>query len=405
MTFTKRNANLTPIVDTVFAVASKAKASKATDPEGTVDATVGTLCDEDGKLVAFKSVFDHYDAIDPRVKAAYASSFSGNPIFKEAAYNWVIANQKVDLPYRVIATPGGTGAVNMGIHTFLDEGQTLLVPEIAWGSYKLMAEENHLALKTYPLFSENSFDIESFKKIVHEIADQQDKVVCVINDPCHNPTGYSMTLDEWKEVLTLFNEISRSHPVVVINDIAYIDYSSDLAHSRDYLTLLNDLSDNVLFEIAFSCSKTVTSYGLRCGAAIILSKKEESVREAEIYMEKYARAVWSNIANAAMENFAWVVNENRDAFLKEKQDYIDLMNKRSSLFIQQADEVGLKYYPYKEGFFVTIVCPDAEKAAYHERLLDNKIFTVQVKDGIRIAVCSLPMNKIDGLAKKLKELM
>jgi aspartate aminotransferase/aromatic-amino-acid transaminase len=80
MSFTRKSADLTPIVDTVFSIVALAKKDKAENGDDkVVDATIGSLYGEDGKLVAFDSVFDHYDAIDHRVKAAYAASFSGNP--------------------------------------------------------------------------------------------------------------------------------------------------------------------------------------------------------------------------------------------------------------------------------------------------------------------------------------
>ena len=46
----------------------------------------------------------------------------------------------------------------------------------------------------------------------------------------------------------------------------------------------NELSTNAMAIIAFSCSKTLTSYGLRCGAAILLTKDATSLRETEILM-------------------------------------------------------------------------------------------------------------------------
>jgi aspartate aminotransferase/aromatic-amino-acid transaminase len=166
----------------------------------------------------------------------------------------------------------------------------------------------------------------------------------------------------------------------------------------------NDISENVLVTIAFSSSKTVTSYGLRCGAAMILAKTPEAVRESEIYMEKRARSTWSNIPNAAMENFTWIVTENRDAFLAEKQKYIDLLRERSSLFLAEAEACGLEHYPYKEGFFVTLKVEDNKKRALvHEELMKRHIYTVMVNHGIRVALCSLPLKKIKGLAAKLKE--
>ena len=108
MSFTKKSADLTPIVDTVFAIVSLAKKDIAENGADVVtDATIGSLYNEEGQLVAFDTVFDHYDAIDHRVKAAYASSFTGNPDYRENVYTWV--TQNLDLPHSVIATPGGSG--------------------------------------------------------------------------------------------------------------------------------------------------------------------------------------------------------------------------------------------------------------------------------------------------------
>lgn len=58
------------------------------------------------------------------------------------------------------------------------------------------------------------------------------------------------------------------------------------------------MNDQVMIVVAFSCSKTLTSYGLRCGGAVILARNQEDVRALEILMEKHARASWSNIPNA-----------------------------------------------------------------------------------------------------------
>ncbi len=32
--------------------------------------------------------------------------------------------------------------------------------------------------------------------------EKQNRLVIVINDPCHNPTGYSLSEDEWKKVIS-----------------------------------------------------------------------------------------------------------------------------------------------------------------------------------------------------------
>lgn len=405
MNFTKNSSNLTPIEDTVFAVVSKAKEAKAKyGAEQVVDATIGSLYDEAGNLVAFKSVFNNYDKIKKEVKAAYASSFTGNPTFRQRVAEWTIGQADVKLAHSVIATPGGTGAVSMTFSDILEAGETVIIPDIAWGSYALMATDKQLKAKKYKMFDGDSFNIASLKETVLSVIHEQNRICVVINDPCHNPTGYSMTREEWDEVIAFMNECSKQVPCVLLNDIAYIDYAYDLDHSRKYMEAFNNISDQVMVVVAFSCSKTMTSYGLRCGAAILLAKSAESVRTAEIVFEKSARAIWSNIPNAAMDNFYQVTTEHYDEFMKEKAEYIDYLRERSSIFINEAKACSLPFYPYKEGFFVTIQIDDNEQRdRYHELLLANNIFTVKVNHGIRVAVCSLSVDKCKGLAARMKQ--
>ena len=99
-----------------------------------------------------------------------------------------------------------------------------------------------------------------------------------------------MSYEEWQQVVAILNTCAKQGPVVLLNDIAYIDYAYDVEHSRNYMQTFQDISDNVFVVIAFSCSKSLTSYGLRCGAAILLAQQEESIKEVKTVMEKGARA-------------------------------------------------------------------------------------------------------------------
>lgn len=407
MSFTRNHASLEPIHDTVFAVASQAKEDQRIHgDEAVVNATIGSLYDEAGHLVALDSVFDHYDQISHRDKASYAASFTGNPDYRQAVWDWVTQGSGLNLPHSVIATPGGTGAISSSLLTFLDPGETLILPDIAWGSYQLMADQYGFPVVHYAMFEGDHFNLPSLQAAIEEVQARQGRAVIILNSPCHNPTGYSLSDAEWTDLVQVLNAAGEQGPVVLINDIAYIDYSYDLAHSRDYMKHFEDFSESVLAVIGFSCSKTLTSYGLRCGAAILCAQRPEDVREAEIVLEKNARATWSNIPNAAMENFVWVVQENREAYLAEKQGYINLLDQRSSLFLQEAEAAGLAIYPYREGFFVTLQVDDQARAqAFHAALMEEHIYTVLVHHGIRVACCSLPLTKTQGLAAKMKAVL
>ena len=404
--FIRKAIDSTPIVDNVFAVVDLAKKAKEQlGKEVVIDATIGALYDEDEQLVAFRSVYHPYNEIESKIKANYAESFSGNPAFRKQVYKWVVQQVDLHLAHTTIATPGGSGAVSTTINNILDQKETLIIPDIAWGSYRLMATMNNMDVETYSLFDGDHFNITSFKEVCQRVMDRQKKILVIINDPCHNPTGYSLSKKEWEEVIYFLNECGEQGPVVILNDIAYIDYSYDFENSRNYLETFNAINKHVLIVVAFSSSKTLTSYGLRCGAALIMAQCEESVRQLEIVMEKSARAIWSNIPNAAMENLVYVTTKGVDAYLEEKDYFVSLLEKRSKLFLQEAKEVGLQHYPYKEGFFVTLKVEDKDLCTkLHKACIEEHIYTVQVNKGIRIALCSLKLEKTKGLAKRIKEI-
>ncbi len=405
MSFVKDSVNRTPIVDTVFVIVDKAKKAIAElGPEAVVNATIGSLYDEDGKLVALDTVFDSLKNTDNRTLAAYATSFTGNPDFQQEVTDWVLGGHS-KLYTEVIATPGGTGAVGMTLEETLDPGQTVILPDIAWGSYNLMAQMNELKVVNYSLFEGDHFNLASFKKACEEVMKVQDKLVMVINDPCHNPTGYSLSRQEWEEVIAFLNECSKTHAVVLLNDIAYIDYSYRGKEAKEYYSVFDEISDNIIVVVAFSLSKSMTSYGMRCGAAIIMGQQKEAVEEVKTVFEKEARATWSNVNNGAMVMFVDVMRNHLPEYEAEKQKYVDLLKERSDIFVNEAAEAGLSHYPYKEGFFVTLDMDNDTRDKFHQALLDENIFTVKVNKGIRVAVCSLPVEKVKGLAPRMKAIL
>lgn len=403
--FVKDSVSQTPIVDTVFAIVNKAKEAKKTYGEDAVtDATIGSLYTEAGELAALDCVFDSLKNLDNKVLASYAAGFTGNPDFRQKVIDWVLDGNS-RLYKEVIATPGGTGAVAMTIQECLDPGQTVVLPEIAWGSYNLMAQMNNQEVEKYSLFDGDRFNMDSFREVCTKTMEKQNRLVVVINDPCHNPTGYSMTREEWEEVIAFLNGCSKKCPVVLLNDIAYIDFAFGQKEAKKYFSVFDDISDNMAVVVAFSLSKSMTSYGMRCGAAILMAKNPEIVNQLKTVFEKDARATWSNVNNGAMAMFVDVLDNRLEDYDAERQKYVALLKERSEIFRNEADAAGLAYYPYREGFFVTLSMDNDLRDRYHEALMENNIFTVKVNKGIRVAICSMPVAKVKGLAGHMKEIL
>lgn len=405
--FIKDTKDTSKLIDTVFKIASLAKqAKKELGNNAVIDASLGSLYDEDEKFVALNSVFDTYRSLSNEEYAKYAESFSGNKEYKELIKEFVLENKLINLKTNVVATPGGTGAIALTISNMLKADETIIVPNIGWTSYAIMSKENNLNVDYYEMFNdEGNFNLIDLKNKILNSLNTQNKALVIINSPLHNPTGYSLKNEEWEELVRFINEDCNDKEVIILNDIAYIDYSFDLENSKNYLKILDNLNSNALLVIAYSCSKAFTSYGLRLGAAIICHKDEDILEKVSNAYDKSCRTYWSNANNGAMINFTKVLKENKENFLKEKEIYINLLNKRAEILTKEAKEDNLEFYPFNEGFFITLKIDNSLRDIYHEELLKHNIYTVKVNNGIRIAICSLPINKCYGLAKKLKSIL
>ncbi|WP_320047650.1 aminotransferase class I/II-fold pyridoxal phosphate-dependent enzyme [uncultured Ilyobacter sp.] len=394
------------VEDTVFKVVAEAMNAAKIHGDKVVNATLGSLSDEEGNLVTMKSVWDEYKDIDVKELASYSASFRGEADFIEAVEKWVFQGVKKDFSTGIVATPGGSGAVSTTLKNYLGRGETLLLPEIGWGPYWLMAKEFGFDIEEYSLFDGDAFDMQSFMTRCEAIMEKQGRVLAVINDPCHNPTGYSLTSEEWKNLIDFMDELSKKGPVVLLDDIAYMDFSNNRETISKAMEELNGRNENFLVIFAFSISKTLTAYGLRVGAQVAASSSQEVIDDFIRANEISARAVWSNIPKGGMKLFARLIldEDKKEALTRERNFYIDLLKDRSDIFMKEAEEVGLPVYPYREGFFVTIKVEDSERQKEIQRKLKEKlIYTILVNKGIRVAVCSLPKRKIKGLAGRIKE--
>ena len=181
--FIKKEKDTSKLIDTVFTIVSKASiAKKEYGSENVIDASIGSLFDEDSNFVALDSVFNSYRSLTNKDYAKYASSFSGNLDFKDAIKKYVLENKFTNLKEKIIATPGGTGAISITISNMLSKGETIIVPNIGWTSYTIMAKENNLNVDFYSMFDEsNNFNLNNLKEKILNSLKIQNKELVIIN--------------------------------------------------------------------------------------------------------------------------------------------------------------------------------------------------------------------------------
>ena len=388
-----------------FQISTEAKLAKKSDPN-VIDCTLGTFYDENFNFRSFPTIEKILNELPDDKFYDYAPTDGGSE-FQQAVLNWVFENERTYIEEKmsviVLPSPGGTGALSCSVFNSLDIGQTLLFPNLSWGPYLGIASNYGLKAEKFFLFANDSFNLTEFKEKADKIISEQGKLVVIINDPCNNPTGYTMTEDELQSLITYMND-QENIPCVLIYDTAYLDFAYEgRQKTREKFRSFTKANSNVLILVAFSASKTFSVYGQRLGALIILGKDLENVNEFYNASNYTARNSWSN-CNKGLINMMITLDKDQNLkseFLNELNEVVATIKIRSEIFLAEAKAVNLETYPYKSGFFVTMPVQNRDLAL---QLLKEKakLYLLPFDGSVRIAICSIPTNDLKGLAAKIK---
>ena len=89
-------------------------------------------------------------------------------------------------------------AERRAITSFLEPGQSILVPQWYWGPYEIIASHTARKVETFSMFNaEGRFNLEAFDEALSAQLERQGRALFISNFPCNNPTGYSLDDEEW----------------------------------------------------------------------------------------------------------------------------------------------------------------------------------------------------------------
>jgi len=395
-----------PSDDPIFALNREAT-ERQKKGESIVNATVGALLDDAGKLAILPTAARAVHEVQAEEWAAYAP-IAGSPDFLRALMDDVFAGHPSLRESAVAAaTPGGTGALRHAIANFLEPGQKLLTTSFFWGPYQTLADEAERGVTTFNMFQSSSdgavggFDVGALDRALGEVLAEQKRALVFINDPCHNPTGYSMTEAEWREVAACLSAHGKRGPVTLLLDTAYSAYAK--TDPRENLGVIASLVGHVGLVVAWSASKAFTHYGLRVGGlvACVPDAKERAMTEAALSYS--CRGTWSNCSRGGMRAVTRLLTEpsmakSSDA---ERNELKSLLGARVKAFNHAARAKDLRYPRYEGGFFVTVFCDDAHDRAL--RMKEKGVFVVPAKGALRVALCSVAERDVPRLVDALAE--
>lgn len=360
--------------------------------EPVINATIGSLMNDDGSIAILPTATKILQSTPPANWAAYAP-IAGTKDFIAAVIDDVLATRPTLKNCAVaVATPGGTGALRLAISNYLDVGQAFLVSNHYWPPYKTLCDESGRTLTTYKAFTpEGTYDVPALGETLRAVLAKQGRALVCINDPCTNPTGYSLTIDEWRAVVkTLLAQADK--PITLLVDMAYWLYSA--SEPRAFLAELEPLLGKVGLLFSWSASKSFTHYGLRVGSLIACEPDETRRAQVAGALAYSTRGNWSNCVHGGQ----WAIQqllakpELRAACDKERNALRDLLGRRVVAFNTAARGSKLRYPRYEGGFFVTLFHDKPADVA--GRMKEQGVYAVPFPGGVRIALCSVPEKDI-----------
>jgi aromatic-amino-acid transaminase len=385
--------------DPVFALSREA-AARAESGLHCVDATLGVLMADSGALAVLPSLVEVMHSSRASDWAPYAGA-SGLESFSEAVIDECVGAWPTLRSRAVaVATPGATGAIQTALSVFLDRDQAFLSSSLCWGTYPIIAKAAQRGFVTFSMFRDDDlrFDIDAFERALDALIAKQGRALVVLNDPCHNPTGYTMTAHDWASVAVVLSHHCSRAPVTIVLDAVYSAFAPegmDLA-----LAALEPLTDRLLLALAWSASKALTGYGLRAGALVVIAPTtgRERIHDA---MACQCCGTWANCNRGALVSITRLLRdpELRSAVARDRRALVDLLAGRSALFEAEADAWQLPRPRYNGGFFTSVFVKDSQRLA--AMLRAEGVYVVPMEGAVRIALCAVKTADVPRLTQRL----
>ncbi len=393
----------------IIAISNLARLDKAKG-NTIINGSIGVFLNEDGSLGQIRTIDD---ALKEHIcdRLGYPASI-GDKEYLEAVEHWVFEENysRIHELYHVFtgASLGGTGAISNAFNVFLDEGESVLLPNIMWNNYKLLAKKAKAKRELYDLFDDKGgFNVSSLQEHISSSLARDGRVLAVINDPCENPTGYCLSEEEYDALFTMLNEEGKKGKLIVLFDIAYLSYYALPGSKCKLIDKLAEARPSFLPLIAFSCSKVFALYGMRLGALLALASNAEEREDISSAYGAQARGTYSCPVGASGYAVSLAMGDpsKKEALLKEIQANKEVLRVRGEILLKELDKAKIEHYPYRSGFFLTIkVARNAEEV--YEALRAKHIYIVPLNEhDMRIALSGLNEEECVKLVRELKAVL
>lgn len=374
-----------------------------------INATIGIALEEDGSPMRLKSIASCIKGINPKDIFAYAPSFGRHDLrnkWKELIFekNPSLNGKEISVP---IVTSALTNGLSIAGYMLVNPGDTIVSPDLFWGNYNMVFANAYGAkIETFTTFINEKFNIDGLKE---KLFQGTGKKIILLNFP-NNPTGYTPTEDEAKQIIFAIKEAAEAgNNIVAIIDDAYFGlvYQNEV-YKESIFSELSGISENVLAVKIDGATKEDYAWGLRVGFITYGIKGGNN----EIYValeNKTAGAIRGNVSNCSNLSQSLVLMAlNSPKYAAEKKKKFNILRKRfksvQKIFREHKEYSDFfEALPFNSGYFMCVRLKDGLDSEKIRQSLLQKYNTGVISMGnvIRLAFSAVQTEKIPKLFENL----
>ncbi|KUP20971.1 aminotransferase class I/II-fold pyridoxal phosphate-dependent enzyme [Paenibacillus sp. DMB5] len=258
------------------------------------------------------------------------TSNAGMPELREGIANYLHSRFAVTYnpANQIIATVGGSEAIDLALRALISPGDEILIPEPCYISYSPITSIGGGIPVGIETFGENNFKLTA--------ADLEAKItprskILILCYPS-NPTGAIMTREDWEPIA----KVVEKHDLIVISDEIY----AELTYGSNHVSFpsLPGMMDRTILVSGFSKAFAMTGWrmGYACGHPDLIS----AMLKIHQYTVMCAPSMGQVAALEALTNG-----------MEEKDRMTDSYNQRRRLIVKGLRDAGLECHEPQGAFY------------------------------------------------------
>jgi aspartate/methionine/tyrosine aminotransferase len=310
-----------------------------------------------------------------------------------------LQEKRMGLP---ITTNALTHGLSLAADLFVDENDTIILPDKYWGNYQTIFHVRRGGnLKTFKLFDESdTFNVSAFRQCLLQQKDSG-KAIVLLNFP-NNPTGYTPGEREVQRIISVLLEAAEGGiNLAVILDDAYFGLFYEDSVKESLFGRLAGLHPKILPIKVDGATKENYVWGIRVGFLTFASETPEIL---EVVEQKTKGLIRGTISSSSHFSQTIILRSLQSSeFEVEKREKLEVLKRRAikvkEIVSREKYKEVWNFYPFNSGYFMCLklLNVDAEKLRLH--LLDEYgVGTIAINGtDLRIAFSSVEEKGLDEL--------